>query len=283
MPASAAATVTSTPPPPAPTSADPLAAFKDKQRKVWSTFAVTATFTIPAAARLVRFAAVQPGERVLDVGSGTGNVAITAAVEGATVVASDLTPELLAQIPAHAQAAGVTVDPREADVEALPFPDNSFDVVLSQFGHMFAPRPEVAVSEMLRVLKPGGRIAFSTWPPGSLPGKVFDFQARFMPLPSGVAPFNQWGDMATIRKRLGDRVTGIGFERGSFSIPGLGVRHFQQWQEANLPPIRASFATMAGDPAAAGAARDELVNLLTPFHDGNEFRHDYLMTRATKK
>lgn len=281
MPASAAATVPLTAPAPSPT--DALAAFKDKQRKVWATFAVTATFTIPAAARLVRFAGVQAGDRVLDVGSGTGNVAITAAAEGANVVASDLTPELLAQIPGHAHAAGVTLEAHEADVESLPFPDASFDVVLSQFGHMFAPRPDVAVAEMLRVLKPGGRIAFSTWPPGSLPGKVFDFQARFMPLPPGVAPFNQWGDIDTIRARLGDRVDAIGFERGTFSIPGLGARHFQQWQEANLPPIRTAFATLASDPAAAGKAREDLVALLTPFHDGNEFRHDYLMTRATKR
>lgn len=260
-----------------------LAAFKDTQRKMWAGFGQVAPFTLPAAARLVRFAAVRPGERVLDVGCGTGNVALTAAREGAHVVGSDLTPELLSEAKTAADVAGVEdVEWREADAEALPFDDASFDVVLSQFGHMFAPRPEVAVAEMLRVLRPGGRIAFSTWPPESLPGRVFAHTARHLPPPSDVPPVTQWGETSVIRKRLGGSVRDVRFERGTFSMPSLGPRHFLAFQEARLGPLQRLAAALAKEPDRLAQARAEYLVALEPYFDHNEVRHDYLMTRAFK-
>ena len=107
-------------------------------------------------------AKVKAGQRVLDVACGTGVVAVTAARAGAIVTALDLTPELLVRARENSKIAEVNVDWHEGDVEKLPFENAAFDVVLSQYGHMFAPRPEIAVAEMLRVLKPGGTIAFST-------------------------------------------------------------------------------------------------------------------------
>src|SRR4029079_8419210 len=100
-----------------------------------------------------------------DVACGTGVVSVTAARAGATVSGLDLTPELLERARENARIGSFDVEFREGDVEALPFGDAEFDVVLSQFGHMFAPRPQVAIAEMLRVLKSGGTIALSTWPP----------------------------------------------------------------------------------------------------------------------
>src|SRR5205807_6805717 len=132
------------------------------QKESWVHFAPLEAITTPAAARLVQHANVKQGMRVLDVGCGTGVVAITAAHLGALVTAIDLTPQLLERARENSRIAGLDVDWREADAEALPFGDTQFDVVLSQFAHMFAPRPDVAISEMLRVLKPGGTIAFST-------------------------------------------------------------------------------------------------------------------------
>jgi len=136
-------------------SIDPIAKFKEAQRQGWAHFAPLESVTTPTAARLVKFAGVQSGQRVLDVACGTGVVAITAARIGANATGLDLTPELLERARENSGVAEVDVDWREGDVEALPFQDRAFDVVLSQFGHMFAPRPEVAIREMLRVLKVG--------------------------------------------------------------------------------------------------------------------------------
>src|SRR5258705_13849608 len=125
-------------------SADPLARFKEAQREGWAHFAPLEAITTPAAAELVRRASPRAGQRVLDVGCGTGVVAVTAARLGARVTGLDLTPELLERARENARIASVEIEFREGDVEALSFEDAKFDVVLSQFGHMFAPRPEIA-------------------------------------------------------------------------------------------------------------------------------------------
>src|SRR5262249_53486823 len=152
--------------------------------------------TTAAAACLVRHAGIRSGMQLLDVACGTGVVAITAARTGARVRGLDLTPELLERARENAYVAGVEIEFREGDVEALPYPDATLDVVPSQFGHMFAPRPEVAVAQMLRVLKPGGTIAFATWPPELLIGSSFRLVSQYMPPPPpGVSPPPQWGDV----------------------------------------------------------------------------------------
>src|SRR5438132_12880209 len=143
-------------------SADPFANFKQKQREGWSHFHPLAAMTTPTAAKLVNFAGIKAGQRVLDVACGTGVVAVTCARLGARVTGLDLTPELLETARENAKLAGVETDFHEGDAEQLPFSDSVFDAVLSQFGHMFAPRPQVAIAAMLRVLKPGGTIAFAT-------------------------------------------------------------------------------------------------------------------------
>src|SRR5258708_28166530 len=124
-------------------SNDPFTEFKRKQRESWTTFTPAATFTTPVAAHLVRFAGIRPGESVLDVGTGTGVVAVTAARTGARVSALDLTPELLLQARENARIAGhPEITWQEGDAEALPYHDASFALPVRQFGHMFAPRPE---------------------------------------------------------------------------------------------------------------------------------------------
>src|SRR5271167_1794626 len=140
------------------TTTDPFAKFKAAQREAWAVFVpVEISTTIPAA-ELVKFAQVKPGQKVLDVACGTGVVAVTAAQHGAKAFGLDLSPVLLERARHNANVADLDIGFIEGDAEALPYPDASFDVVLSQYGHIFAPRPPVALKEMLRVLKVGGRI-----------------------------------------------------------------------------------------------------------------------------
>src|SRR5580692_12745647 len=197
--------------------ADPFAKFKAAQREAWASFLPVEVITTIPAAKLVKFAQVVAGQNVLDIACGAGVVAVTAARRGATVSGLDLSPVLLERARYNADLAGVSVAFTEGDAEALPYPDASFDVVLSQFGHIFAPRPAVVLGEMLRVLKPGGRIAFSTWPPEHFTGRMFAFIARHQPpLPPGAdaaAAPPLWGDPNVVRERLGAMVTNLDFAR----------------------------------------------------------------------
>lgn len=261
---------------------DPFAAFKSKQRESWSSFAPVEISTTPPAALLVRFANIAAGQRVLDVGCGTGVVAITAARAGAKVDALDLTPALLEHAKENAAMAEVDVAFAEGDVEQLPYADGTFDVVTSQFGHMFAPRPDVAIAEMLRVLRPGGTIAFSTWPPEHFVGRFFALVARYAPPPPpGASPPVQWGHVDTVRARLADAVVDIRFEREIMRPAALSVGHVLALLEETIGPLRA--LVRSGDDAAIARCRAEMRSLVAEYVDGNTVRQDFLMTRAKKK
>src|SRR5262245_58760315 len=162
---------------------DALQTFKDTQREMWASFIPMEANTIMPAVRLAKHARLEKAQRVLDVACGTGVVAVTAARLGCQVTGLDLTSELLARARENAQVADVSVEWREGDVEELPFPDVAFDAVVSQFGHMFGPRPDVTLGEMLRVLKPGGTIAFSTWSSELFIGRTFVLVGRYLPPP----------------------------------------------------------------------------------------------------
>lgn len=257
--------------------------YKAAQREGWALFVPLEAFTTPAAAKLVEFAKVQHGEALLDVACGTGVVAVTAARAGARVKALDLSPVLLERARWNSATAGVEVEYIEGDVEQLPYPDASFDVVLSQYGHMFAPRPEVAVSEMLRVLKPGGRIAFSTWPPELFIGRVFNLVGQYLPPPPGVPPVSLWGDPGVIRERLGDRVTNLTFEREAMYVPALSPQHARQTFEATAAPVLKVVQNLKDDAAKLTQFRAELEALIVAYTRNNQVRQQYLMTSAIKR
>lgn len=264
---------------------DPVAEFKAKQRELWALgdFGEVAVFTAVPAAHLVRFAEVRAGQSVLDVAAGTGVVAVTAARRGARVCGLDLTPELLEQAKRNAALARVDVDFRLGDAEALPWPDASFDVVLSQFGHMFAPRPEVATAELLRVLKPGGRLAFATWPPEHLVGRGFLLSARYLPPPPGTPPSPVlWGNVDVVRERLGAAVRDLRFERGVMEVPALSPEHYVDWQMRKIGPCIRTQQALQKDPAKLEAYRRESTELIASYHVDNVVRQDYLLTRALK-
>lgn len=262
---------------------DPFAQLKAVQREGWSLFAPLEAVTTATAAELVHHARIRAGQSVLDVGCGTGVAAVTAARASAKVSALDLSPVLLQHGRQNAALAGVEIEFTEGDVEALPFADSTFDVVISQFGHMFAPRPDVTMAEMLRVLKPGGTVAFSTWPPEHYVGQMFALVGRFVPPPPGVAPPPQWGDPNIIRQRLGDAVTDIVFDRAVMSFPALSPQHYRKSVEETLGPVVKLVAALKDEPAKLAAFRAELDGFVARYFENNVVRQHYLMTRATKK
>jgi SAM-dependent methyltransferase len=266
------------------TTNDPFVAFKQAQKAGWAFFTPLQAITTGTAARLVKHARIRSGQRVLDVGCGTGVVAITAARLGAKVTGLDLTPELLAEARENARIANVDIEWHEGDAEDLRFDSNSFDAVVSQFGHMFAPRPDVAVSQMLRVLKPGGTIAFSTWPPELFVGRMFALIGNYMPpLPTGVAPSPQWGDPNIVRQRLGDVVRDVLFDRATMLVPTLSPQHSRVMMERTAGPVLKLVEMLsATDPEKLEKFRREFEAIVAEYYDDNIVRQDYLMTRANK-
>lgn len=262
---------------------DPFRQFKESQKQGWANFGPVEALTIPPAARLVRHAQIRSGERVLDVACGTGVVAITAARAGARVTGIDLTPELLHRARENARISEVEIDWNEGDAENLPFSDASFDVVVSQFGHIFAPRPEVAVAEMLRVLRPGGRIAFSTWPPELYVGRSFALMGKYMPPPPDVPSPMLWGDPQVIQQRLGKRVKDLVFARATMNVPVLSVQLHQSNIERTVGPrMKLVEVLSASDPAKLAQLRSEAQAITEEYLEGNVLRQDYLLTRAEK-
>lgn len=257
--------------------------FKAGQREGWAHFAPMALVTTAPAARLVRHAGIRPGDYVLDVACGTGVVAVTAARLGATVTGLDLTPELLAVARENARTAGVDIEFIEGDCERIGFERDTFDVVVSQYGHMFAPRPDVALGEMLRVLKKDGTIAFSTWPPELFVGRLFATIARYLPPPAGVVPTTLWGDPAVVRERLGSNVREIRFDRDTMLVPSLSPQHSRQASERTAGPIIALVERLRDSaPDALEAFRREYEALAAEYFADNLLRQGYLLTRATK-
>jgi SAM-dependent methyltransferase len=263
---------------------DSIAQFKDNAKRAWSTFGPSEMMTASVAPRLVSLAGITRGTVVLDVGCGTGVVALSAARLGARVTGIDLTPELIAHAKENASIMGVEVDFREGDVEALAFDDASFDVVVSQFAHMFAPRADVALREMLRVLKPGGTIAFATWPPEHFVGKMFALVGKYGPPPApGISPPPQWGDTSVVRERLGDAIEDLHFARAVMMVQILSVQHHRLLMERNIGPMtKLVEALEASDPAKLASLRGELEQLAALYFEDNHVRQDFLLTRATK-
>jgi len=221
---------------------------------------------------------------VLDVACGTGVVSVTAARLGARVTGLDLTPELLELARENGRIAEVEIDWREGDVEKLPFGDAAFDVVLSQYGHIFAPRPEIAIGEMLRVLKSGGTIAFSTWPPELFVGRTFALTASYLPPPPpGVAPPMLWGDPDVVRQRLGAAVKDVVFDRATMMVPALSPSHRRLAAEKSAGAMVRLVADLEGrDPARLEKFRREYEALAEEYFEDNLLRQDYLISRATK-
>src|SRR5215831_13235780 len=178
---------------------------KKGMRSAWMAgdFGRIAQHTEREAADFVNRLDIAPGARVLDVACGTGNLAIPAARKGARVTGADIATNLLEQARGRAAAENLAATFDEGDAEQLPYSDASFDVVMTMYGAMFAPRPAMVAAELARVCRPGGLIAMANWTPQGFVGKSFAISASKLPPPEGVPAPVLWGDEETVRERLG--------------------------------------------------------------------------------
>ena len=257
---------------------------KEKAKVGWASFISFEALTSTAAPKLVKFSGARKGMKLLDVACGTGVVALTASRLGVEVEGIDLTPELINRAIENAKIMGLKAKFVEGDAEFLPYRENEFDIVLSQYGHMFAPRPSVVVKEFARVLKPGGILSFSTWPKELFMGKFFKLIASFsQPLPLEVASPVLWGDMAIIEDRLKDHFDYIEFGRDTMFAPTMSPAHMLKLFEKNAGPLANLVKALADDPTKLSNLRNTALALIEKFFSNNFLRQDFLMTRCIKK
>jgi SAM-dependent methyltransferase len=179
-------------------------AIRARQKVAWTAgdFGQIAQFTQTNAEEFVRRCAIKPGMRVLDVACGTGNTALPAARAGGQVTALDFAPNLLEQARARAAREGLTIRFEESDMEALPHADASFDLVMSTFGVMFAPRPDLVAAELIRVCRPGGKIVLASWTADGFIGQIQQIMATYSPPPPAMVSPLQWGEQDVVARRL---------------------------------------------------------------------------------
>lgn len=268
-------------------------AAKERDRQLWASgsYARIAELVAPMAHDLVALAQIAPATRVLDVATGTGNAALAAARTGAEVTAADLTPELLTVAAARAASLGLTVDWVEADAEDLPFPDGSFDVVLSCIGAMFAPDQRRTAAELVRVCRPGGRIAMANWTPDGYGGAFFAVLAEHAPTPAEPAPPGPptaWGDPDRVRTLFGDRVAGLRCRVRSVVLDFTGSpEELFEVYRAHFGPVLAVRAALRDQPAGLAAFDQALLEFLRAENDGpadgpGRYEFDYLAVTAAR-
>jgi ubiquinone/menaquinone biosynthesis C-methylase UbiE len=230
------------------------AALKAKHAAMWSMgdYPAVATELIPALGPvLVEAARIAPGERVLDVAAGSGNAAIPAALAGAEVVASDLTPDLVETGRQAAERVGAALRWEVGDAEALPYADAEFDVAISCVGIMFAPHHQQAADELVRVVRPGGRIGLLSWTPAGFIGQMFATMKPFAPPPPpGAQPPPLWGDEQHVRELLGDRVTDVVAEARALRVAEFSDgASYRDYFKRTYGPTIAVYRSLADDPA----------------------------------
>jgi ubiquinone/menaquinone biosynthesis C-methylase UbiE len=265
-------------------------ALKARHRAMWALgdYPAVASQLIPELGRvLVAAAGVGRGDRVLDVAAGTGNAAVPAALTGADVVASDLTPQLFAAGREFAAREGVEVAWEEGDAEALPYADGAFDVVLSSVGVMFAPHHQQAADELVRVCRPGGRIGLISWTPEGFVGEMFRTMKPYAPAPPpGAQPPPLWGDEAHVRSLLGDAVTDVVARRQTVTVGGFGTpEEWRDFWKSVYGPTIVAYRNIADDPDRVAALDRELAALAARYDRGDGttiLEWEYLLLTARR-
>jgi SAM-dependent methyltransferase len=271
------------------TAAPSIEHIKSAMRSTWMAgdFGVVAKTISGGAEAFIARLDITAGSRVLDVACGTGNTSLPLAKQGCIVTGVDIAPNLLVQARERAAAEGLSIQFDEGDAEALPYADASFDAVVTMFGAMFAPRPELVASELARVLKPGGLLAMANWNPASFTGDMFRLGSKHVPPPPGIPPPVLWGDDATALHRLTPHFTSIHTELIPIDFdmptnPAGAVAFFRQY----FGPTKMAFsrldasgqADMAGDLEALWSKANTSPNPPPPTLVHNQ----YLQITATR-
>jgi SAM-dependent methyltransferase len=264
-----------------------MGALKARLRDTWMAgdYGHFATYMLPGALEFYRELHVGPGMKVLDVACGAGQLSLPAARDGADVTGIDLAANLVEQAQARAAAEGLDIRFEEGDAEQLPYPDASFDLVHSFIGAMFAPRPERVAAELLRVCRPGGRIAMGNWTPEGFVGQMFKTHGKHVPPSPLMTSPVLWGKEEVVRERFGDGVRDLRLTRKMFPFrypfpPAEVVEFFRTY----YGPSRQAFAALDADGQAA--LRQDLEALWTTSNvaeDGTtQVMGEYLEVLATR-
>ena len=270
-----------------PTTITALDELKGRQRQIWSSgdYNRIAAITVPVSESLVRRADPRPGDRVLDVATGTGHAALAAARRGAQVTGIDYVPGLLDVARRRAAAEDLPVDFTEADAENLPFADGTFDHVLSAIGVMFSADHDRAAAELVRVTRPGGRIALASWTPTGFVGRLLTTVGAHVPPPAVAQSPTRWGTADTVRDLLGPQVRGVTSARASVPQVFGSAEAFADLFLTYYGPTHAAAARL--DESGRRALRDDMVALAADSDRGagTGFVSDweYLVITATRR
>lgn len=265
-----------------------MEALKAKMKSVWSAgdFGKIALLLDAGAEEFIGRLNLQKGERVLDVACGSGNLAIPAARAGAIVTGVDIAPNLIEQARARAADENLECQFDEGDAEQMPYADASFDTVVTMFGAMFAPRPDVTASELVRVCRPGGRIAMANWTAEGFTGKMFKTNARHVPPPPDIPSPVLWGDEETVRGRLREGIAELRLTRRPITFqypfsPAEVVEYFRQF----FGPTQFAFAAL--DEGGQAALRQDLEQLWSEHNQAGDgttvVESEYLEVTAVRR
>jgi ubiquinone/menaquinone biosynthesis C-methylase UbiE len=264
-----------------------LQAVTQVQQQIWSKgdFAMVANLVYHPAERLAEALDLVPDERVLDVASGSGNAALAAARRTwGNVVSSDYVPSLLERGRERAAAERLEIEFVEADAQDLPFPDASFDVAMSIYGAMFAPDQEKTAAELLRVVKPGGRIGMGNWCPDGAVGRMFQTISKHAPPPPGLASPLLWGTEERLRELFGDGVSDLRVERRVSRQPFRSADHYIEFFRQYFGPTKTAYERVGSE--GEGALTADLRAFLESANSAGDramvLEADYLEVIATR-
>ena len=264
-----------------------LNAIKEKQQKTWTSgnYAKIGNQLVIMGERLCEAVDVHSGQKVLDVATGSGNTAISAARRYSDVTGIDYVPELIEQAKERAGAERLEIAFEVGDAENLPYPDASFDVVLSTVGVMFAPDQEKAAAELLRACKPGGKIGLANWTPDGFIGNMFRTVGKHVPPPPGIKPPPLWGTEERVRELFGEGISSLHATRRSYAFRYLSAEHFIESFRTYYGPVHKAFESL--DAEEREALKSDLKELIDYWNiSGDEtaiLPSDYLEVVAVRR